>query len=159
MEQQFITTGLALVAVAFGSLLTYLSSSAQYRRQQAAERTKRRAEKFEELVAVLYEHKHWLSTVRGIRVVGLAGEETISPFPRAEAIVTAYFPDFREQFRELDMKADAYELWMMECAELRLAGADVSVLTKGHMDVLGPYQTAFHVLTSRLHHFAEAEFR
>jgi len=38
--------------------------------QVAAEKKKRSAEKFEELVAALYEHHHWLEILRNSRVYG-----------------------------------------------------------------------------------------
>ncbi len=150
---------ISIVSLLIGALLNHLTSSAQHRRQQLAEKAKRRAEKFEELIAILYEHKQWLGTIRGIRLLGYNRDETMSPMPRAEAIVTAYFPVFRKQIAELDGKSDAYDLWLSQRANLRLKGMPIRDVADGWLDAYRPYSLGFHELTKALHDFAEREFR
>lgn len=158
-RDQLFTAILALLSVCLGSLLTYLSSGAQYRRQQVAEKSKRRAEKFEELIAILFEHKQWLDTFRRINLLGHERELAPSPLPRAEAIVTAYFPSFRKELSELDLAGDHYEIWMLEGAQERLAGESIAEVSKGLPIAYQPYLEKFVALIKRLHDFAETEFR
>lgn len=44
-----------------------------------AEKRNKRSEKFEEMVAAVYEHSHWLEQARNIRVFGSEGAITLSP--------------------------------------------------------------------------------
>src|ERR1700680_1778044 len=62
------------------------------RAKDAAERKRKRAEKFEELVAAVVEHGHWLDALRNIRGLGVgselgfATEITLSPMAKIHAI-------------------------------------------------------------------------
>jgi hypothetical protein len=66
-------------------------------RGQAEEKRRRRAEKFEELVAAVYEFDHWLDNHWR---AGAYGEEnlpeTASPFAKMQAIVGIHFSQFSE---------------------------------------------------------------
>lgn len=72
-------------------------------RKQAAEKKKKRAEKFEELIAAIHEHSHWLDTARSIRVLGIEKELGVNPVTKALAIVTIYFPEFYDEMKEVDL--------------------------------------------------------
>jgi hypothetical protein len=150
---------ISVISLLLGSLLTYLTSGAQHRRQQSAEKSKRRAEKFEELISILFQHKHWIYTIRDIRLYDYDGELTISPMAKAQAIVVVYFPQFRATIDKLDLIADEVEVWMIERQKQRLAGADLKKVTEGMLDTYHPYSKVFFELVGKLHRFGETEFR
>jgi hypothetical protein len=79
--------------------------------QQKAEKKRKRAEKFEELIATLYEHSHWLKEMQNVRLFGAEDKNVMSPLAKVQAISTVYFPDFEDQIRQLDIAADQYDLW------------------------------------------------
>jgi hypothetical protein len=124
--------------------------------KEAAERKKHRAEKFEELVQALYQHRFWLQTVKHIRVFGDNRDEPLSPFARLESIAMVYFPQFLQSITELDRLSDAYEIWMHEGVKKRLAGKirELSDVT----DIYTPYSTRLASLLSELRTYAKAEF-
>jgi hypothetical protein len=128
-----------------------------HNRQVAADRQKRRAEKFEELVAALYEHKHWLDTVEKIRVLARDEPITASPLAKVEAISAVYFPEFGDQIRALGGVAGEYELWMMEAGE-KMVRNDPAY-TEGLIEARAPYLQAFLALLSELRAFARREFQ
>ena len=61
------------------------------RAQEHREAKKRRSDKFEELVAAVYEFDHWVEGVRQRETVGVDIPETVSPFAKVEAISSIYF--------------------------------------------------------------------
>src|SRR5262249_4878193 len=69
--------------------------------QQKAERKRRRAEKFEELIATLYEHAHWLKEMAKVQAFGAEGRNVLSPMAKVQAISSVYFQEFEEQIRQL----------------------------------------------------------
>jgi hypothetical protein len=74
--------------------------------QQKAEKKRRRAEKFEELIATLYELSHWLTTMKNARLFGVFGDDDkigMSPIAKVQAICSVYFPEFEEQIKQLDI--------------------------------------------------------
>jgi hypothetical protein len=102
--------------------------------KDASDREKHRAEKFEELVQTVYEHRFWLNSVKNIRVFGEARDEPPSPFAKLESIAMVYFPQFLPSITELDRLSDAYEIWMHEAAKKRLAN-QITTLGDGLMEV------------------------
>jgi hypothetical protein len=124
--------------------------------QQKAEKKKRRAEKFEELITMLYEHKHWLGNMMHARAFGRGTEDRVSPMTKVLAISSIYFPDFEKQIWQLDIAADQYELWMMEAEQKRLKGD--STFADGHANAHEPYTERFHSLLMELREFAKQEF-
>jgi hypothetical protein len=64
--------------------------------QDRREARKRRADKFEELVAAVYEFDHWLDGIRQRALVGGDATETVSPFAKVQSISAVYFPKFSE---------------------------------------------------------------
>ncbi len=62
--------------------------------QSGAEKKKRRAEKFEELVSAIYQFDHWVDILRNIQVYGEEHSLEASPFAKIQAITAIYFPAF-----------------------------------------------------------------
>jgi hypothetical protein len=103
-----------LVNVVVGELLTLaggLGGTVILNRMQAsAERSRRRAQKFEELVTATYEHEHWLDRFRDVKLFGEAGDPGVSPMSKVQAISTIYFSQFDDRVQQLDQAASNYEL-------------------------------------------------
>jgi hypothetical protein len=83
----------ALGGIGVGAVVASRRDAAQERR----EARKRRADKFEELVAAVYEFDHWLDSMRGH-----GGPQTTSPFSKVQSIAAVYFPQFSELISELN---------------------------------------------------------
>jgi hypothetical protein len=67
-----------------------------------SEAKQRRADKFEELVAAVYEFDHWVQHIGSPEVNGRDIPQTVSPFAKLQSISSVYFPQFNEAIRELD---------------------------------------------------------
>jgi hypothetical protein len=128
-----------------------------HRRQRRAEKKNRRAEKFEELVAALFEHKHWLDIMSKIRVFDQQGQLSMSPFARVQAISSVYFPEFAQEISELDLAAERYEAWILDARQKRLQ--DEQSYLDGAKEAYDSYFERFHSLQAELRAFARREFR
>jgi hypothetical protein len=128
-----------------------------HRLQRRAEKKRRRAEKFEELVAALFEHKHWLDTMSKIRVFDEQGQLSMSPFAKVQAISSAHFPEFAQDISELDLAADRYEAWILDARQKRLQ--DEQSYLDGAKEAHDSYFERFHSLQAELRAFARREFR
>jgi hypothetical protein len=95
------------------------------RRKEAEERRSKRAEKFEELVAAVYEFDHWVEMRRRAVAYGDTNLPPISPSPFAkiEAIVAIYFPSLTRRIATLDFGFAAFKLWIDAAGMARLAAA------------------------------------
>jgi hypothetical protein len=151
-----------LIPVIVGGLLTLagglIGPWALERKKEAAEKRKKRAEKFEELVAAVYEFDHWIDKLKRVYAFGETGEYGVSPFAKLHAISRVYFPQFEKAISELDAAADAYKVWMMQAGQKRTA-LKIESLNEGFLDVLNPYVKKREELLSQLNKLAREEFR
>lgn len=94
-----------------GTVAAAIVSTIRDEVQKRRDARKRRADKFEELVAAVYEFDHWLSGVRSRDAFG-QGEapHTVTPFAKVQSISAVYFPQFDEAVRELDAAATSLRL-------------------------------------------------
>jgi hypothetical protein len=116
---------IGLIGTAIGGAIGLLGPWLLQRRKEAEERRHRRAEKFEELVAAVYEFDHWLVNMRSITAYGLTNlPETASPFAKIEAIAAIYFLQFNELVGALERASDRYIAWMSEAGLARLVLAE-----------------------------------
>jgi hypothetical protein len=127
------------------------------RTKAKAERERKRREKFEELVLAIYEHRHWISTMRGSKVFGHDDFLAPSPMAKIETISAIYFPVFRDQIHDLDILADKYEFWMMEARRKRLNGDDTYV--EGGTEAHRAYSEAALRLLKELRDYAQRVFQ
>jgi hypothetical protein len=127
-----------------------------HRLQQKAEKKRRRAEKFEELIATLYEHDHWLMTMRDVGLFGGEDKNVMPPIAKARAISSVCFPEFEEQITQFNRAADEYELWMMKAPQKRLQGD--KKYADGAEEAYRPYFQKFLSLLKELREFAKREF-
>ena len=70
--------------------------------QKRHDRKKRRVDKFEELVAAVYEFDHWLDRDKDRYAYGNDVPETVSPFGKVQSISSIYFPQFVALVGELE---------------------------------------------------------
>jgi hypothetical protein len=147
----------SLMQTIAGGLIAMSSAVIVLLFQSRKETKKRRAEKFEELVSAVYEHDHWIDSLRRIYVVKLDGEIKVSPFAKIRAISDIYFPQFRKEIEELDTAAKAYRQWMYEVAQH--APENKAELLVGHQNAVGPYMERQNALHAALRAFSRREFR
>jgi hypothetical protein len=139
-----------------GSIATALRDKSQ----QEYEIKKKRAEKFEELVAAVYEFDHWLSAVRDRRVVGQnTALETVSPFSKVQAISSVYFQQFSKLVRELEFAADQYQAWTYSAQNKRLDNKTAVEINDGYEGAYRPYAEKREVLLDALQKFARNHFQ
>lgn len=146
-----------MVGGAIGAISGWLGPWFLEGRKEASEKKKKRAEKFEELVAAAYEHQHWLNRTSDIRVFGNSGEIGLSPLTKIEAISATYFPQFKSKIEALDTTASAYQLWTLDAGKRRLAG-EVEKLSAGGVDAYRPYLVSLNSLLTDLREYAKTEF-
>jgi hypothetical protein len=118
----------ALIGVfgtAVGAVIGFLGTWLVQQMKETEEKKSRRAEKFEELVAAVYEFDHWIGNSRSITAYGQTNvSETVSPFAKVEAIVAIYFQQFNELVVALERASDKYIAWMSEAGLARLVLAE-----------------------------------
>ena len=88
-----------------GTMVGVIGATIRDGAQQRNEKAKRRADKFEELVAAVYEFDHWLDTLRLRNAFGQDVPRTISPFAKVQSISAVYFSQFDELVSELEIAA------------------------------------------------------
>jgi hypothetical protein len=119
---------------------------------------KKRADKFEELVEAVYAFDHWLNTKQNITIFGEEGKLGISPIAKIEAISAVYFPQFSKAISELVSTTYAYQAWMFEAGQKRLAG-DIEHINDGLHSAYDPYAQKRSDLLDALKKFAHEEFQ
>jgi hypothetical protein len=149
-----------LLPVVVGGLIGILSGLVGpyfiQREKDAADKKRKRAEKFEEWVGAVYEYDHWIDTIRGIRVAGLDGEITMSPFAKIRAISDTYFPEFEKAIEELRATGHTYGMWMLEVVQNR---PQKDALLARHETIVGPYVEKRDALLAELRSVARRLFQ
>jgi hypothetical protein len=146
-----------LLAIA-GGLVGVVATAIRDAAQTRHEKQKRRADKFEELVAAVYEFDHWVDSCRLRDVSGEDIPPSVSPFARIQSISSVYFPKFDAALKELDAATSQYRLWMTGAAQRRIAG-DITNRNDGFVDAYRPYSLKRDGLVDALKKFAHEEFQ
>jgi hypothetical protein len=144
-----------LIAIG-GTIIGVAGSTIVFLLQTRAERKKRREEKFLDLLAAVYEHDHWIDTLRRIYVVGIKGEITVSPFAKIQAISDVYFSQFEKAVDELGAAAQSYRMWMYEVAQHR---PPKERLYEEHQKVAASYMAKQNALLAQLKTFSRRKFQ
>lgn len=76
--------------------------------KSADDRRRLRDHKLEELIALVYEHAHWMDRLRAINVLGKDERQTISPLSKLIAVAPIDFPEFMPSIRRLEHTAGGY---------------------------------------------------
>jgi hypothetical protein len=145
-----------LIAIG-GTIVGIAGSTLIFLLQTRAEKKKRREEKFLDLVAAVYEHDHWLDTLRRTYVVELEGEIKVSPFAKIQAISDVYFPQFGKAVDELGAAAQEYRNWMYEVAQHM--PETKAELFAGHKIAVAPYMAKQNALLAELKTFSRRNFQ
>jgi hypothetical protein len=146
----------ALVGIGTGLIGTSRRDAAQ-RRHEAK---KRRAEKFEELVAAVYEFDQWLGVERQ-RAFGSipASPEIMSPITKVHSITSVYFPQFGRLVDGLEGAASRYQSCMYKSSQQqKMAEGDANyraTLDEGYRG----YAQSRNVLLEALKKYARDELR
>ncbi len=123
------------------------------------ERRKRRAEKFEELVAAVYDFDHWVDNLRLSTAYGdEKNSSAVSPFYKLQAISSVYFPQFDTKIDELDKATAGYRVWMIGAGQKRLAN-QIDSMSMGFVEAYEPYSEKRDGLLKALKEFAHREFQ
>jgi hypothetical protein len=143
-----------------GTLVGVFGTTIRDAAQQRHEKAKRRADKFEELVAAVYEFDHWLDTLRHRDAFGQGDTpETVSPFAKVQSISAVYFPQFSKLVGELDQATTPYRLWIHDVEQKRVLGEDIAQLVAKFADAFQPYSQQRAALIDALKKFAHDEFQ
>ncbi len=127
------------------------------KRKQEAERKRKRADKLEEFIDVLYQHEHWLDEKKSVRVFGEKTVLGVTPLSKIQAIASIYFSQFKAGVENVAKHAQGYELWMLEAGKKRLSGeADY---TAGFSGAYAPYHSSLSELLKSIREHAQKEFK
>jgi hypothetical protein len=146
------TLGGSLGAIAITSLATSQRDAAHERREVE----KRRADKFEELVAALYEFDDWIERHSRATAGTVEAPQTMSPLAKVQTISSVYFPQFEESVRELDFFSANYLIliWSTDRRPGYNEGMD-----QAHSDAQTRYGQELQSLLDALKAFAHDEFQ
>jgi hypothetical protein len=152
-----------LVPVLIGGLLTlaggFIGPLFLQRQKDHVEERKRRADKFEELVAAVYEFDHWIENCKQRGMFGAKDiPAVVSPFAKVQSISSVYFPRFDDAIKELDIATSKYRIWMTAAGMKRLTGK-MSEINEGFNDAYMPYVEKREGLLIALKKFAGEEFQ
>jgi hypothetical protein len=151
-----------LVPVVIGGVIalagTWLVPWISERHKETTQRKKRRADKFEELVAAIFEVDHWLDNLRQSDAFGRELASAVSPFWKLHAISAVYFPEFEGEIVELDLATSQYRLWITEAGQRRLA-RQVDKINDGFKEAYTPYSQKRDELLKAIKEFAAKEFK
>jgi hypothetical protein len=108
LEVALIAFAGTLIAASIGFIGGLITQVVLERRKQQAEKKKKKAEKLEELVASLYEHRDWLWSIKSIKLKRTQ-EGMYNSLPKIEAIARVYFPQLEEDIENLSGASDRCE--------------------------------------------------
>jgi hypothetical protein len=145
----------ALGGVGISSWTTARRDAAQERR----EAKKRRADKFEELVAAVYEFDHWTDqTRRRVLLDDKDISQTVSPFAKLHSIAGVYFPQFGRLIGELDAYSSQYVSSIYMAAGTKVSKGPAGTM-QGFNETYIPYMQKRDALLVALGEFAREEFQ
>ncbi len=126
---------LALLGGVLGPVFNHWLSS-------RSDNQKKRAERFEELLAQLHQQDEWLMLSRRVIVFGEKLDIPTEPLPRAMAISSLYFPQFLPLLSELESASIDCYVWATKAGQRRLAG-EVASINDGFPDMYADYRKTF----------------
>ena len=148
-----------LVGGAIGIIGSFVGPFFLQRVKDAADKKRKRVEKFEELVAAVVEHYHWMANVRYFFLTGQGSQGTLSPITKIEGIVSTYFPEFEMLVRQLDSASNQYEMWILDTGQKRVRGEQGYEKLTGHDGVLTKYTEKRAEFMLELKLFARRKFQ
>jgi hypothetical protein len=138
-----------------GSAIVLTSQWLLEGRKQETEKRKKKAEKLEELVSAIHEHKYWALSVLDTLPL-LPSEEVIaklppSPIGKVEAIANVYFPEFRKLVFTLNFTSYEYQQSKIDFL-IEKSEDDRQILR-------ATYYGHFNVLLDEIRDYAKREFQ
>jgi hypothetical protein len=104
-----LATGLLTGLFALGGISVGLvGASRRDEAQEHREARKRRADKFEELVAAVYEFDHWIEVHKAATTDRIPFPQTMSPMIKVSTISAVYFPQFGKPAFEMELASVLY---------------------------------------------------
>ena len=107
------------------------------------ETQKLRVERFEQLLATLHAHDHWLELRRLQLAFGREDVKEQAPLHKTRSIAALYFPHLLAELNKLTIQAKRYEVWMAEAQRRRLDGK-LSEVNHGFDEAYDGYLTSLH---------------
>lgn len=144
----------ALGGIGVGLVGTARRDAAQERR----EAKKRREDKFEDLVAALYDFDHWIERHRRAAIDVAEAPQTMSPLAKVQSISSVYFPQFEEFVRELDLASTDHLNWIWSTDPKRGYKYDER-MDQAYLDASAKYGQQLQSLLDALKKFAREEFQ
>ena len=129
------------------------------RAKDVADKKRKRAEKFEELVAAVVEHNQWLGALRFFAIAGQGSLPILSPMTKIEAVVSTYFPEFEDLVRQFNTVSNNYEVWILSTGQKRERNEQGYENLIGHDDVVTKYTDKRAEFLMELKRFARREFQ
>jgi hypothetical protein len=155
-----------LLSVALGGVIGILAGwvGPYYvqRAKEAAEKKQKRREKFEELMAAVYEHGNWVGVMRFLIISGIdysRGISQPSPITKVHAIASTYFPEFELLVLQFEVASAQYEQWILDIGQKRVRNEPGYENLIGHDDVLTKYKDKQMEFLTELRSFARREFQ
>jgi hypothetical protein len=152
-----MTLWTTLLSVIVGGVIGSLSPWFIERKKEKNEKKKKRAEKFEELVAAVYEFDYWADRSARIYVFLGGGDVGLSPASKVEAIAAVHFPQFQKKIAEVRSVGFSYQQAAYEGAK-SLAGKTDYEFTDFLRKASNPYVRKRDELLHELKKFAGEEF-
>lgn len=154
-----------LLPVLLGGLLTLgggvIASGATWfsnSRRDASEKQAKHADKFEQLVAAVYEFDHWLELKQDVIVFAHDDKIGPSPFYRIESISAVYFPILLPKITLLKVAAHGVNSWINKAA-LKRHNNQIDALQEGLLESYNPYLQARDALLTDVIEQAKREFQ
>lgn len=148
-----------LVGGAIGIVGSFVGPFFLQRLKDAADKKRKRAEKFEELVAAVAEHYHWFATMRFFIISGQGSQPTLSPITKIQAITGTYFSEFEDLVQKLDSASNDYEIWILDTGQKRLRNEPGYEKLTGHDEVVTKYTDARKQFLKKLNRFGRQHFQ
>jgi hypothetical protein len=148
-----------LVGGAIGIVGSFVGPFFLQRLKDAADKKRKRAEKFEELVGAVAEHYHWIGALRFFAISGQGNLPPPSPITKVEAIASRYFPEFAGLVRQFDSASNFYEMWILGVGQKRVRNEPRYENLAGQDEVLTKYTDKRAEFLAELRSFARREFQ
>ena len=126
--------------------------------QERRETRKRRADKFEEFVAALYEFDDWIERHSRATAGTIEAPQTMSPLAKVQSISSVYFPQFEGSVHELDLASADYLNWIWSTDPRRGYKHDER-MDHGYVYASTSYGQQLDSLLDALQKFAHDEFQ
>jgi hypothetical protein len=150
---------IGLIGVVVGAAILTVRDYFLAAKKEATDKKRKRAEKFEELVAAVVEHYEWMGLLRFFAISGQGSMPTLSPIAKIEAIASTYFPEFEVLVGEFNSVSNHYEMWILDTGQKRLANELGHEKLLGHHEVLKNYTDKRVEFLTALRLFARREFQ